>query len=64
MNAYVLVFASWINTTPGYPAVGGWQFSQQEYADMQSCQNAARITMQMIEADNRKIKWACLPKKN
>ena len=61
MNAYVLVFASWINSTL---AVGGWQISQQEYADMQSCQNAARITMQMIEADNRKIKWACLPKKN
>lgn len=61
MNAYILVFASWINSTI---AMGGWQISQQEYADMQSCQNAARITIQMIEADNRKIKWACLPKKN
>lgn len=58
MTAYVLVFMTWMAQNQN------WAVSQQEYADMQSCQNAANIVTKMIEGNPRKVQWACLPKQN
>lgn len=59
MSAYVLVIMTWIGTGYGN---GGWQVSQQEYANMASCQNAAEIVSSITK--DAKIKWGCIPKNN
>ena len=61
MNAYILVFMSWISTGNG---TGGYQISQQEYTNMESCTNAAKIISAMSRPDNAKVQWTCVPKKN
>lgn len=61
MNAYILVLMTWISTPYGN---GGWVTSQQEYANMASCQNAAKIITGMTRPDKTKIQWTCLPKEN
>ena len=60
MNAYVLVIMTWISGANG---TGGWSISQQEYANMNSCQNAAGIVTNMVR-DKKTIQWACIPKEN
>ena len=61
MTAYVLVIMTWVATGYGN---GGWTISQQEYANMDSCANAAKIIVGMTRPDNTKIQWTCVPKKN
>ena len=56
MTAYVLVFMTWMGQN--------WAISQQEYANMDSCANAAKIITGMTRLDNTKVQWACVPKKN
>jgi hypothetical protein len=60
MSAYVLVIMTWISGANG---TGGWGISQQEYANMASCQNAAGIITNMVK-DEKTIQWACIPKEN
>lgn len=63
MSAYVLVLMTWVGN-------GAWTISQQEYANMASCQNAAGIITKMVTDKaptpwpKNKIQWACLPKDN
>ena len=61
MSAYVLVIMTWISGANG---TGGWSISQQEYANMNSCTNAAKIITGMTKPNNPKIQWSCLPKEN
>jgi len=58
MTAYVLVIMTWLAQNQN------WAVSQQEYADMDSCVNAAKIITGMTNPDKHKIQWACVPKKN
>ena len=58
MNAYVLVIMTWLAQNQN------WVISQQEYADMDSCVNAANIITGMTKPDKSKVQWACVPKKN
>ena len=60
MGAYILVFVN---------LVTGQVTSQQEYANIQSCQNAGAIVERMIKdvktgRSRAGIDWACLPKDN
>ena len=51
MSAYVLIIV-W--------SLGGVGVSQQEYANMESCQNAGAIVKRMSST----VRWACVPKDN
>lgn len=55
MSAYILVIIS---------LVGGSAVSQQEYANIESCQNAGAVIARMSAEGRSKPRfdWVCLPK--